>query len=130
MSELLGEHTGEHPPEPWQQFLTKLLPWPGGKLGHPFHQVHAVQALSHFPLDAAVLMERSREAVAAQLATSIRLQGIDDEANVMLGLLVTLIQAGEISFADYVRRVQNLFPQQCAALDVALTQKLAALSPQ
>ncbi|MFM9889789.1 MAG: hypothetical protein ACKVOE_03960 [Rickettsiales bacterium] len=130
MSELLGKQTGEHPPEPWQQFLAKLLPWPGGKFGHPFHQVYAAQSLSHFPIDAVALMERNREAVASQLATSIRLQGIDEEANVMLGLLVTLIQAGEITFADYARRVQNLFPQQCAGLDPALSHKLTAMLPQ
>lgn len=130
MQESHGKLTGEHPPEPWQQFLMKLLPWPGGQLGHPFHQVHAVQSLSHVVIDETNFLKHERDVAASQLAISIRLQGIDDEANVMLGLLVTLVQAGEITFADYVRRVQNLFPQHCAGLDATLTQKLTALLPQ
>lgn len=112
MNELIGKQiTREHPPEPVQQFLKGLVPWPGGKLGNPFHQVHAVKPLSHYTLDAESISERSREVVATQLATSLRMQGLDEESNVMLGLLLTLVQVGEIAFRDYVGRVHNLFPE-------------------
>jgi hypothetical protein len=71
--------------------------------------------------------ERAREMTIVQLATSLRLQGIDEEANAMLGLLESLVQAGEISFRDFIGRIQNLFPRLLDSVDVSLRMKVAAL---
>ena len=55
------------------------------------------------------------------------MQGIDDESTAMLGLLESLALAGEISFRDYIGRVQNLFPRVLDDIDVSLRMKVASL---
>jgi hypothetical protein len=59
-----------------------------------------------------------------QLATSIRLQGIDDESMTMLGMLESLVIAGEIEFNDFMRRIQNLFADVMDKIDSTLLAKL------
>lgn len=61
-----------------------------------------------------------------QLATAIRLQGVEEESMVMLGMLESLVLAGEIEFGDFMRRIQNLFPQVMDKLDRTLLAKLLA----
>ena len=61
-----------------------------------------------------------------QLSTSIRLHGIDDEATTMLGMLESLVIAGEIEFADFMRRIQNLFAEVMDQIDPTLLTKLSA----
>jgi hypothetical protein len=46
-----------------------------------------------------------------QLVTTLRAtQHIDGEASTMLAMLESLVIVGEISFVDFMQRVQNLFP--------------------
>ncbi len=61
-----------------------------------------------------------------QLATSIRLRGIDDESMTMLGMLESLVIAGEIEFTDFMRRIQNLFSDVMDQIDPALIEKLSS----
>lgn len=63
-----------------------------------------------------------------QLATSIRLQGIDEESMFMLNTLETLVIAGEIPFSDFMSRMQNLFAQCFDKMDPALLAKLSAIA--
>ncbi len=62
----------------------------------------------------------------SQLCTVIRQQGIESEANAMLGMLESLVVAGEIPFSDFMQRVQNLFPQVFDQIDSALLAKLSS----
>jgi hypothetical protein len=59
-----------------------------------------------------------------QLATSIRLHGVDDESATMLGMLESLVIAGEIELSDFMRRIQNLFSDVMDEIDPALLDKL------
>ncbi|MFZ4540417.1 MAG: hypothetical protein ACOYNL_01235 [Rickettsiales bacterium] len=61
-----------------------------------------------------------------QLATSIRMHDIDDESMTMLGMLESLVIAGEIAFNDFMRRIENLFPDVFDQIDPALLDKLAS----
>lgn len=63
-----------------------------------------------------------------QLCGVIRQQGIDREAEAMLGLLESLVIAGEIALHDFMERVQNLFPHIFARIDRGLIQKLTEIS--
>ena len=63
-----------------------------------------------------------------QLATSIRLQGIDDESMAMLNMLESLVIAGEIPFPDFMGRMQNLFSDTFDKMDPTLLAKLSALN--
>jgi hypothetical protein len=63
----------------------------------------------------------------SQLATSIRLQGIDGESMAMLNMLESLVIAGEIAFPDFMRRMQNLFSDAFDKMAPALLAKLSAL---
>lgn len=128
MNEPLGKQTREHPPASRPHFLKGMWAWPGGKSGPAAPPLSSTQLIYPAVPEAHSLSVRSREAVAAQLATSLRLQGLDDESQVMLGLLVTLVQAGEITFRDFAGRAENLFPQHFARMDAALRQKIIALS--
>lgn len=119
--------TGELSSVPWLA-ITDLLPWTGGTLGRPTHKIHDVRSAGHVETADKGIEERQRSATAVQLATSIRMQGIDSEASAMLGLLENLLQAGEIPHNEYFRRVENLFPHQMAVIDHSLKQKISALS--
>ena len=61
-----------------------------------------------------------------QLATSLRMHGIEGEDEVLLSSLESMVLAGEISFRDFIGRLQNLFPKTLDALDVTLRMKVAA----
>ncbi len=115
--------SGEHPPATRFAISSLILPWVGGKLGHPTHQIHDIRTAGHFEVT-----ERLRAATAQHLAKSIRLQGIDTESEAMLTLLDGLLSAGEIPHEEYFRRVENLFPHQMAAIDQSLKQRVSALS--
>ncbi len=59
-----------------------------------------------------------------QLVTTLRAQPLDEESSVMLGVLESLVVAGEISLADFIQRVQNLFPQIFDTIDARLRDNL------
>lgn len=61
-----------------------------------------------------------------QLTTSMRMQGITPDEETLLGSLEGMVQAGEISFQDFIGRIQNLFPKTLDAMDVSLRMKIAA----
>jgi hypothetical protein len=72
------------------------------------------------------LHHRMQELTVQQLTTSMRMHGIKGEEETMLSSLEAMVQAGEISFEDFIGRVQNLFPKTLDALDVSLRMKIAA----
>lgn len=78
--------------------------------------------------DEGSLRQQMQQATARQLATALRMNGVDGEDEVMLGSLEQLVEANEIAFEEYAHRVQNLFPRHFARLDVTLRMKVAALS--
>lgn len=62
-----------------------------------------------------------------QLCGVIRQHGIDAEAETMLGMLESLVIAGEIALPDFMERVQNLFPHIFAGIDRDLIKKLTEI---
>lgn len=62
-----------------------------------------------------------------QLATTLRTQPMDAEANIMLGMLESLVIAGEIPLSEFMQRVQNLFPEMFAQIDTDLREKLLSM---
>lgn len=105
-------------------FGRQWLPW--GKK-EPRSRVRDVQMDGRYDLGAELIIERNQELTARQLATSLRMQGMDDESAAMLDLLESLILAGEISFHDYISRVQHLFPHVLDRIDASLHVKVSAL---
>ena len=77
--------------------------------------------------DEAMMQARVRETTIKQVATTLRMQEEDSEHGAMIGSLESLVLAGEISFADYIGRLQNLFPKAMAGIDVPLRMKVASL---
>lgn len=77
--------------------------------------------------DGSALSARLRDTTIRQVVTSLRMQHDDSEDLVMLQSLETLATAGEISFQDFIGRVQNLFPLALEQLDVPLRMKVASL---
>lgn len=73
------------------------------------------------------LNSKMRRLTVTQLATALRMQGIDEEHDSMLSTLEGLAMAGEIEFNDYIGRVTNLFPRTMDTLDVTLRMKIASL---
>lgn len=63
-----------------------------------------------------------------QLCGVIRQQGIDPEAETMLGMLESIVIAGEIALPDFMERVQNLFPHIFARIDRELIKKLTEIA--
>lgn len=59
-----------------------------------------------------------------QLTTTMRMQGLDAESGNMLYMLESLVIAGEIPFADFMQRVQNLFPHLFDRIDARLRDNL------
>lgn len=78
--------------------------------------------------DEGSLRQQMQKATVQQLATAMRLNGIEGEEDVMLSSLESLALANEISFVEYAGRVQNLFAKTFAKLDVTLRMKVASLA--
>ncbi len=78
--------------------------------------------------DEGSLQRQMQLTTARQLATALRMNGVEGEDEVMLSSLEGLVEANEIAFDEYTTRVQNLFPRHFARLDVTLRMKVAALS--
>ena len=79
------------------------------------------------PFDDAVYRATTERTTVQQVVTALRMQGVEGEESTMLGSLAEMVSAGEIPFADFIGRVQNLFPRAIDALDVALRMKIASL---
>lgn len=62
-----------------------------------------------------------------QLVTTLRTRPLDGESSTMLGVLESLVIAGEIPFDDFMQRVQNLFPHVFDEIDADLREKLFAM---
>lgn len=103
----------------WQRPLMKTSPAPLGDAAQEF--------LLAQNADNAVMHVRVKEATVKQVATTLRMQHDDSEELVMLQSLESLVLAGEISFHDFIGRVQNLFPRALDQLDVPLRLKVASL---
>lgn len=95
--------------------------WWGGPETAPGQFVTAVK-------DEGSLQQQMQHAAIRQLATAMRMNGVEGDDDVMLSSLENLALAGEIEFADYLGRVQNLFGKIFAKLDVALRMKVTALT--
>ncbi len=61
-----------------------------------------------------------------QLVTSLRMQGVAGDDDHMLRSLESLVVAGEISFRDFISRLENLFPQALDRLDHPLRLRVAS----
>ena len=131
MSGYIEQSTKPQAPEPLHQLLLSFgkhwFPWASSRSKNPIPQVHSIRMDERYDLGETIIMEYMRESTVIQLATSLRMQGIDDESTAMLGLLESLALAGEISFRDYIGRVQNLFPRVLDDIDVSLRMKVASL---
>lgn len=74
------------------------------------------------------LLSSKVQAVAVQqLTTAMRMRGLRPGDETLLDSLQQMMLAGEISFADFIGRIENLFPKMLDALDVSLRMKIAAL---
>ncbi len=115
----------EHTVEPLHQLLLSfgknLWQRPLLKPQSPADDVQLVQQA-----DDRVLQARVKELTIKQVATTLRMQEEDSENLAMIGSLESLVMAGEITFADYIGRLQNLFPKSMAGLDVPLRMKIAS----
>lgn len=103
------------------------LQWSGPKPTAPGLRVHSASSASRYDLGEALVVERVRAVAISQLAKSLRMQGAEGEAETMLTSLESLASAGEITFRDYIGRVQNLFPNALNQIDVPLRMKIASL---
>lgn len=74
------------------------------------------------------LQQQLQHAAARQLATALRMNGLEGEDSVMLSALENQLQTKEMTFEAYAARIQNLFPRHFARLDVTLRMKVAALA--
>ena len=78
--------------------------------------------------DEGSLQSRMETITVQQLATAMRMHGVEGEEDVLLSSLENLALAGEISFAEYSTRVQNLFARTFVRLDVTLRMKVASMA--
>ncbi|MES2983897.1 MAG: hypothetical protein V4735_01770 [Pseudomonadota bacterium] len=109
-------------------FGKSMLPWGGSaKSKTPRLQVRAVAMHQRYDLGESLITEQSRVLAIGQFVTSLRMQGLDDEASALLGLLESLVLEGEIAFPDFMGRIQNLFPRALDKVDVSLRMKINAL---
>lgn len=108
------------------QFGDDTFIWPtdGGLIPKPHISAIALHERCGFTHD--IMADLIFKLTVNQLATSIRLGGIDDESAMMLAMLESLVIAGEIEFSDFMRRIQNLFGEVMDQIDPALLAKLAA----
>jgi len=72
------------------------------------------------------LSQKVQNSTVQQLTTSMRMHGIVGDDDTMLSSLENMVLAGEISFHDFIGRIQNLFPQTLDQLDVTLRMKIAS----
>jgi hypothetical protein len=94
----------------------------------PSKQITSIQFHERCEFAGGIMTDLIFKLTVNQLATSIRLQGVDDEALTMLNMLETLVIAGEIPFPDFMGRMQNLFPEVFDRLDPALLAKLSVFN--
>lgn len=110
-----SKHTKEHTHEPLHQLLLELskswLQWPS-----------RVRPKGNNDLN-----KRLIATTVQQLVTSIRMKELQGDDETMLASLENLVMAGEISFKDFMQRVENLFPHAVDALDVPLRMRINAL---
>ncbi len=78
--------------------------------------------------DEGSLQQQMEKLTVQQLATAMRMNGIEGEEEVMLSSLESLALADEISFMEYSTRVQNLFARTFARLDVTLRMKVVSMT--
>lgn len=74
------------------------------------------------------LQQQMHRLTVQQLTTAMRMHGIDGEDETMLASLEAMALAGEISFDDFIVRMQNLFPRTLDALDASLRMKIAVMT--
>jgi len=84
--------------------------------------LHLVPTTADAPSQGAI-----EAATVKQLATALRMNGIEGDDDTLLSSLEHMALAGEVSFEDFIGRVQNLFPRVLDQLDVSLRMKVAAL---
>lgn len=94
----------------------------------PSKQVTSIQFHERYEFAGSIMTDLIFKLTVNQLATSIRLQGVDDESMAMLNMLETLVIAGEIPFPDFMGRMQNLFPEAFNRMDPALLAKLSSFN--
>lgn len=111
-------HTDLPREQPLHQLLLGWLPWPTRK------PTTRLVAVTLEPVD---VTGRMKAGTVQQLVTSLRMQGIAEEDDHMLRSLESLVMAGEISFADFIGRIHNLFPRVIDELDVSMRMKVASL---
>ena len=102
--------------------------WSRYEVEMPSKQVTTIQFHERCEFAGSIMTDLIFKLTVNQLATSIRLQGIDDESMAMLNMLETLVIAGEIPFPDFMGRMQNLFPEAFNRMDPALLAKLSAFN--
>lgn len=94
----------------------------------PSHQVMAIQFHERCEFAGGIMSDLIFKLAVNQLATSIRMHGIDAESMTMLNMLETLVIAGEIAFPDFMRRMENLFPDAFDRMDPVLLAKLSSFN--
>ncbi len=121
----------EHTSEPLHQLLLNfgkgLWQWPVTKPHDDAASLVSADMALAKNGETAVLEARVRELIIKQLATNVRMHHDDSEELAMLNTLESLVLAGEITFSDFIGRLQNLFPKTMIGLDVSLRMKIAAL---
>lgn len=75
--------------------------------------------------DEGSLTQQMQKLTVQQLATSLRMHGLEDD--VLLGQLESMALAGELSFGEFATRVKNLYPRTFEDMDVTLRMKIAAM---
>lgn len=86
-------------------------------------------AMGHAPEADGIMSDLIFKLTVNQLVAVLRSHGVDGEANIMLGMLESLVIAGEISLPNFMSRVQNLFPHLFDRIDpqlIATLQRYAA----
>jgi len=63
-----------------------------------------------------------------QFCSVIRQHAIDTESEMLLGMLESLVIAGEIPLHDFIERIQNLLPHIFARIDRSLLKKLMEIA--
>ncbi len=116
-------------PEGRQQATFHELIW---SLGKSLIQGNSSKTQASIPASAVseysdvVLAEKMQASTVQQLTTSMRMHGIAGDDDTLLTSLESMVLAGEISFHDFIGRIQNLFPKMLDALDVTLRMKIAS----
>lgn len=77
--------------------------------------------------DEGSLTQQMQKITVQQLATSLRMHGIEGEDDTLLSSLESMALAGEMTFEEFATRVKNLYPKTFEHLDVTLRMKIAAM---